>query len=378
MENSLFEDFSKHSAQDWMAQLEKDLKGQPTDSLLWKTGGVKGKPFYTAEDLDFERFDYTHFSQNTALLGDRFWVNYQPVEVVHESEANKEALNALAGGASGILFELSETPDYQVLLKDIELKYCHVAFHFERQNLAQTLVEKYREYLKAKNIPLEETNGFIHGPGAPLLSTGPKLLMAMMNSESDTPLNLALTIGRLIDRVDALTEQGHGVEDCLRQAVLQVRLSNDFFLEIAKLRALRRLFSTVATGYGHESASPTLVAEAGPWTGEEADPHSFLLHATTQAMSAVIGGVDALLVRPFYNVFPSKKSLAQRIARNISTILSEESYLNKMVDPAAGSYYIEHLTEELFHQSFNILQQIEQEGGVSNLNLTSFQPKTSR
>ena len=75
---------------------------------------------------------------------------------------------------------------------------------------------------------------------------------------------------------------------------------------------------------------------------------------------------------------PSKKSLAQRIARNISTILSEESYLNKMVDPAAGSYYIEHLTEELFHQSFNILQQIEQEGGVSNLDLTSFQPKTSR
>ena len=151
-----------------------------------------------------------------------------------------------------------------------------------------------------------------------------------------------------------------------------IKIQQLIFLQIALHRAIRRLFSTISSAYGVESAQAEIISEVGPWTAEIDDPHSFMLHATTQAMSAIMGGTDGLIVHPFYNVFPSKQSLAERVARNISSILSEESYLNKMVDPAAGSYYIEQLTNTLFNDTMVRLQKIEEAGGLSKIDVEQF------
>ncbi|NVK85152.1 MAG: methylmalonyl-CoA mutase, partial [Cytophagia bacterium] len=182
-------------------------------------------------------------------------------------------------------------------------------------------------------------------------------------------------LAEMIEQIDIHTNSGLAIEDCLNKVYLKLTISDDFFLEIAKHRALRRLFSSVASSYGVENPRLEIVSQAGPWTSEIDDPHSFMLHATTQAMSAILGGTDALLVEPFYNIFPNKPALAERIARNISTILSEESYLNKMVDPAAGSYYIEQLTQNLYNNALDLLKKIEAAGGISKIDVESFNPE---
>lgn len=371
MGNGLFEGFQPQSAESWTEQLKKDLRGEPLDTLMWKTQGVAGKPFYTAEDLDFEVFNYNNFSDDSGLFGDRFWVNYQPIKVEDFKAANQKALDALANGANGIVLELRATPDLDILLKDIQPEYCHLSFELHSSIDAKGFAELYQSYLQGKGI--SKVSGYIAGQTHSLSKIeGLRTLGIEVPKENHSALELALTMTSAIEAIDHLTKAGASAEDCLNQIFFKVPISNDFFLEIAKHRALRRLFSAIASAYGIDNSNLEIVSQAGPWEAEIDDPHSFMLHATTQAMSAILGGTDALIVQPFYNVFPTKPSLAERIARNISSILSEESYLNKMVDPAAGSYYIEQLTNTLYNDGLALLQKIEAAGGISKIDVAQF------
>lgn len=373
MRNGLFDDFQPQSAESWTEQLIKDLRGEPIDSLLWKTHGVSGKPFYTSEDLDFELFNYSNFNENSALFGDRFWVNYQPVKVEDFKEANRTILNALQHGASGILLQIDEIPDFGKLLAEVQPEYCHLSFQLHQAVPADAFIQQYESYLESLEIDKHKVSGFISGANS--YSTkipNIRSIEIRTDSHGHLALEIALAIAGMIDRLDQLTNSGKDIQEALNQVFFRVSVSKDFFLQIAVHRAIRRLFSTISSAYGVESAQAEIISEVGPWTAEIDDPHSFMLHATTQAMSAIMGGTDGLIVYPFYNVFPSKQSLAERIARNISSILSEESYLNKMVDPAAGSYYIEELTNTLFNDTMVLLQKIEEAGGLSKIDVEQF------
>ena len=366
MSSGLFQEFEKQTAEDWTEKLRGDLRGQPVESLLWKTQGISGRPFYTAENLDFEPFNYSRFSDEPTLFGDRHWVNYQPIVAEDDKAANKKALGALENGATGIVFQLSATPDWGVLLKDIQPAYCSLSFVLSEAIQTADFITSYDQYLSKADVDIEKVSGFISTAHSTLASIGKlKSLEVAVVKEENAALSLALTLAELIEKVDRLTSNGAQVEDCVSNAFFRQTISNDFFLEIAKHRALRKLAESVISAYGINEPSVQIISQAGPWTAEIDDPHSFMLHATTQAMSAIIGGTDGLIVQPFYNIFPEKHSLAERIARNISSILSEESYLNKMVDPAAGSYYIEELTHTLYNDALTLLQKIEDNGGLS-------------
>lgn len=371
MGNGLFEGFQPQSAESWTEQLKKDLRGEPLDSLMWKTQGVSGRPFYTAEDLDFEVFNYNNFSNDSGLFGDRFWVNYQPIKVEDFKADNQKALDALANGANGIVFSLDSNPDLEILLKDIQPEYCHLSFELQSSIDAKGFAQLYQNYLQSKGI--DKVSGYIAGQTHSLSKIeGLRTLGIEVPKENHSALELALAMTSAIEVIDHLTKTGASAEDCLNKFFFKAPISNDFFLEIARHRALRRLFSAIASAYGIDNSTLEIVSQAGPWEAEIDDPHSFMLHATTQAMSAILGGTDGLIVQPFYNVFPTKPSLAERIARNISSILSEESYLNKMVDPAAGSYYIEQLTNTLYNDALALLQKIEAAGGISKIDVAQF------
>ena len=366
MNGGLFEGFEKQSAESWTEQLKKDLRGEALDSLLWKTQGIEGQAFYTSEDLDLEPFNYDHFSQDSTLFGDRYWVNYQLVAVVNEKEANQKALHALANGANGILFSTSLIPDWSILMKDIQPEYCHVSFQLDQHVDSASFFDSYKDYLVNSGKELEKIFGFSNKAHNAHSSIGHlRNLGFNIESGSNASQQLALSMAQMIDAIDQLTEAGKSKEDCLRSVFFHVSLTNDFFLEIARHRALRRLFGSVCSGYGVVDCSAEIISSTPNWTSPIDDPHSFMLQATTQAMSAIVGGTDGLIIQPFYSVFPSNPGLAERIARNVSSILSEESYLNKMVDPAAGSYYIERMSEDLYNQSMELLQRIEANGGIS-------------
>jgi methylmalonyl-CoA mutase len=148
---------------------------------------------------------------------------------------------------------------------------------------------------------------------------------------------------------------------------LHVAVMPYYFLEIAKLRALRRLWATLLHGFGLPAtlnADLRIHAMTATWTQTTLDAHTNLLRHTTEAMSAVLGGADSLSVAPFDSLFAEANDFSARLARNLSILLREESGLGKVQDPAAGSYYLETLTDQLAQEAWTVFQRVEAAGGL--------------
>ena len=373
MEGKLFEAFDKIDRQQWVEKIIADLKGESYDSLRWQTAGLSGEPVFTQEDLP----DPLPNLANVHEKGNRSWVNYQWIGVSSEKEANANALHALNQGADGIIFEVSQLPDWPVLLKEIDLRYCHLGLidaGTENYGLAQSFQELYQgneagaSKIRGFISQAEEKNGInpagtsfkylsLRSPG----TVSPGLPVA----------ELAAQLAQAAAVFDALTDEGVSPASLFSQVQFQLNMADSYFVEIAKFRAMRSLAVRFASAYGVQLKvqEVEILAMSSDWTSPLEDPHSHLLHATTQAMSAILGGADALCVRPFYSVFEDD-SLAERAARNISTILKEEAYLNKVADPAAGSYLVESLTQQIAKQAWQLFLNTEKTGGINSYKCT--------
>jgi methylmalonyl-CoA mutase len=147
---------------------------------------------------------------------------------------------------------------------------------------------------------------------------------------------------------------------------LEMSIGTSYFMEIAKLKALRILFSLIARKYGLEYYTPYQLfihSTSSLWSKTIYDPYVNMLRNTTEAMSAIIGGCNALTIYPHDTREDRSDDLGHRISRNISIILKEESYFDKTADPAAGSYYIEKLTDQLVRKALELFKEVELEGG---------------
>ena len=123
--------------------------------------------------------------------------------------------------------------------------------------------------------------------------------------------------------------------------------------------------------------SSLIHAQTSAFYDAAATPYTNLLRATTEAMAAIVGGCDALTVRPYDAVLDRKQSAAeqefsQRIARNVSILLEEESYFDKVADPSAGSYYVETLTQQLAESAWALFLDVEQRGGFAKAFASGF------
>ncbi|MBC8081894.1 MAG: hypothetical protein H7Z21_01675, partial [Hymenobacter sp.] len=147
---------------------------------------------------------------------------------------------------------------------------------------------------------------------------------------------------------------------------VHVAINPNYFFEMAKLRALRRLWATLLHAYGlpAETASLPILAETSSWSQTTLDAHTNLLRVTTEAMSAVLGGADALSIRPFDSLFQTPNEFSDRLARNLSVLLRTEAGLGQVQDAAAGSYYLETLTDTLAREAWALFQTIEAAGGL--------------
>lgn len=164
----------------------------------------------------------------------------------------------------------------------------------------------------------------------------------------------------------AMEERGISVEDTAARMRFTVGVGSNLFLEIAKIRALRQLWASIvkSCGASDEAAKIKIHARTSSWTVSKVDPWVNMLRGTAQTFSAVIGGVDSLDVVPFDSAIRTPDEFARRIARNTQLILRGECCLDKVVDPAGGSWYIENLTEQVAMGSWDMFQYIEDVGGI--------------
>jgi methylmalonyl-CoA mutase len=159
------------------------------------------------------------------------------------------------------------------------------------------------------------------------------------------------------------------------EPVFSFAVSSNYFIEIAKLRAARRLWSQILTAF-NKSGSATIFVRTSLRNMTVYDPHVNLLRTTTESMSAVIGGADALYVEPFDRPYAKPNEFSRHLALNTQLILRDEAYLGKVSDPAAGSWYIESLTDSVAQAAWKLFQEIEAMGGMSKAFSSGFVAKT--
>ena len=186
---------------------------------------------------------------------------------------------------------------------------------------------------------------------------------------ASTVQELALAIATATDYLREMLRSGLSVESAAPRFAFSFGIGSQFFLEVAKFRAFRPLWTRVVTAFGaapEVAGGATVSAATGRWNKTLLDPHVNLLRVTTEALSAVLGGCDQLHVMPFDEVSGSTTEVSRRIARNVHTLLAEEFNFAETADPAGGSWYVEKLTDELARAAWALFQQIEAKGGMKN------------
>ncbi|PID81632.1 methylmalonyl-CoA mutase [bacterium DOLZORAL124_64_63] len=201
---------------------------------------------------------------------------------------------------------------------------------------------------------------------APQLKTLPVHEDPWHDGGADSALSLGLTLASAVAKLRAMEERGIAPEQAAERVQFHLCMGSDFFMELSKVRALRVLWAQVlaAAGCPTKAAAANIHARTSRRVQTLLDAHVNMLRVTTQAMSAVLGGVDSLHVSPFDEVDSVPDEFSRRIARNVHLLLAHECHFDQVQDPAGGSWYVETLTHELGEKAWGYFQEIEKEGGI--------------
>jgi methylmalonyl-CoA mutase len=371
----LFTDFPKQNAAQWESQILKELKGKSlADVTSIGEDGITINPFYHNDEVA------THgkFWKNDAA---NEWQIVEKITVSDVKQANKKALNALMNGATAIWFTGNITSDtLSSLLNEISIP--HIQLWLEPNNNIASLQEGFISYCQ-EHCPKHQINGGVID--APLTNIASKGKWSIDKAEAlQTIANYNDTITKidgcqwrnagcslvqelaifLAESNDYLGLQlSNNVDDFADNVIFNTGIGENYFFEIAKIRAARLLWNNLVKGYSDSVISLHIHGENITLNKAIYDQHNNLLRTSTEAMSAILGGCDSLHIAPFDNAYSGNSVLGERMARNIQSILKEESYFDKIADPANGSYYIESLTEEIAQKAWNLFQAIEAGGG---------------
>lgn len=360
---ALFAEFAQTQKADWQAEVLKELKGTPFDTLIGRSfDDFEIEPLYTQTDNQSLAYlqHYQPISENSQTgYAARIWRNAAIFRVQNEKETNKKILEALQNGAEEIVLDMSQTNTihWAELLNEVGLDYCAVSIFANLEQAAE--IKNYLSF--AKNAQLTGSITFQSFPSDSLLAelfqisaNFPYLKVAVIEAKGFSKPSDELAF--FLTKIKALAENmpKNGISLPLLFSKIQFRtyLQNTFFVEIAKLRALRIVVSELMHLYLPDQISVQQIdihAFTSIPQGENSpkDIHSNMLSNTTQGMAGVIGGANVLSVLPHNQGLEAESDWANRIARNVSNLLREESYLDKILDPSAGSYYIEQLTDKI-------------------------------
>lgn len=187
------------------------------------------------------------------------------------------------------------------------------------------------------------------------------------NAGASAVEELACALATGVEYIRQLQARGIDIDSAASQLLFTFTLGPNFFMEIAKLRAARLLWAQVVTAFGGQpqSCAMRIHGRTTLWNKTRHDPYVNMLRTTTEALSGAIGGVQSMHVGTFDEILRLPDTFSRRIARNTQVILQEECELTGVIDPAGGSWYIEHLTDELAGKAWESFQTIEKEGGMS-------------
>jgi methylmalonyl-CoA mutase len=367
---NLFDDFAPVSSKQWKQQIQFELKGADyNETLIWNSPeDIKLKPFYHKDEFS------NSFHTNTKATNFKICQNI----FVHDLEkSNLRAIDCINRGAESIRFSIEdEKVEIAKLLQNIDLD--KIAIYFNFNFISIELVKKIEAIAKEKNSKiycnLDPIGQLAHEGN--WFTTQEKNNFETLNllSNETTTVSLISINGGLYQNSGAnmvqqiayslahANEYFNRISKISQPIVFEISVGTNYFFEIAKLRALRLLFNLIAKEYNHSYDCHILVS---PTKRNKTlyDYNVNMLRSTTECMSAILGGADAIANLPYDALYHKDNEFGDRIARNQLLVLKHESHFDKVNNPADGSYYIESLTSQLAEKALTLFKDIEANGG---------------
>ena len=368
MAEHLFDGFEPVSSKQWKQQIQYELKGVDyNETLVWESPeGIKVKPFYhneeSANSLNIKTFD-------------RAFSILQNIFVHDVKKSNERALDTLNRGAESIRFTIeNETVSITDLMQNLPVK--NTRYFFYLPFLSSSFVKDVNTYALKNNTDFiiqidpigqlvkngnwygnltkdfDTLNSISENTGLPFLTIN---AATYQNAGANMVQQLAYTLAHL-------NEYFNRIQKINQPITIEIAVGTNYFFEIAKLRALRLLFNTLAEAYNH-TFDCDIIAIPTKRNKTLYDYNVNMLRTTTECMSAVLGGANSIANLPYDALYHKDNEFGDRISRNQLLILKHESYFDKVSNPADGAYYIESLTEQLAEKALLLFKDIEANGG---------------
>ncbi|MQX94349.1 methylmalonyl-CoA mutase [Sinorhizobium meliloti] len=421
---------TEKTIKDWEDLAEKELRGSP-ESLVWHTPeGIDVKPLYTSDDMSgighlnsLPGFEPFVRGPRATMYAGRPWTVRQYAGFSTAEASNAFYRRNLAAGQQGVsvAFDLathrgydSDHPRVQgdvgkagVAIDSVEdMKILFDGIPLDRISVSMTMngavIPILASFIVAgeeQGVSRDKLSGTIQNdilkefmvrntyiyPPEPSMRIVADIIeytakeMPKFNSISISGYHmqeagatlvqeLAFTLADGREYVRAALAKGLDVDDFAGRLSFFFAIGMNFFMEAAKLRAARFLWTRIMQEFKPEKASSLMLRTHCQTSGvslQEQDPYNNIVRTAFEAMSAVLGGTQSLHTNSFDEAMALPTDFSARIARNTQLILQHETGVTKVVDPLAGSYYVESLTNELAEKAWALIEEVEALGGMT-------------
>jgi methylmalonyl-CoA mutase len=370
MSKSLFNEFEPVSAKAWKQKIQADLKGADyNEALVWNSiEEIDVKPFYHADD--FNEFPNVSATKATA------WKICQSIYVANTEKSNAKAIDTLQRGSESIKFII---PTCKVSIEDLlqNIDLASTPIFFELRFLSKEYVKKLSSLsLKAEIYINTDIIGNLAKTGNwfTSLKEDHNVLETIIKNSSNLKSSLSINLSLYQNAGASIIQQlayalahaneylNHFEGEIQNKLIFNVSVGSNYFFEIAKLRALRLLWKTLASEYKNNSECH-IITTPSKRNKTIYDYNTNMLRTTTECMSAILGGANTICNLPYDAIYHKDNEFGERIARNQLLILKHESYFNTVNNPAEGTYYIEKLTQQFSEKGLTLFKDIELNGG---------------
>ena len=398
----LFTQFPPVSYDAWRAKVDADLKGVPFEKkLVWRTNeGFSVQPMYQRADIaDLPTTDSLpgEFPYIRGTRTDNDWLTRQEILATEPAEANKQALDVLTKGVNSLGFTLKAPSAEAVaaMLAGIDVEKVEINFNCCPRSAAE-LARVLVAYLKENGLETKFHGSINYNPFKRALKLGADVDAAavvegckeMLEIVKDVPALRVLAVDSVLlnnsgayifqelgyalawgaEYLSLLTEAGVCACEVAKRIKFNMGVGSNYFMELAKFRAARMMWAQIVAQFkpgATDCAKMMAHAVTSRFNQTIYDAHVNLLRSQTEAMSAALAGVDSITVTPFDAPYKTPDEFSERIARNQQFLLKEESHLDKVVDPAGGSYYVETLTVSIAKEAWKLFLEVEEKGGFT-------------
>lgn len=368
MKEKLFQDFDPVSSKQWKQQIQFDLKGADyNQTLIWESPeGIKVKPFYHNDEFESEIRVQTNVSDFKIL---------QRIYVFDVEKSNKRAKETLNRGAESIYFTIEKPEtDLSVLFDKLPKE---IIYYVKPLFLSEEFSLKINDFAKANKLQIkllidpigqlaQDGNWFsnLDTDFSTLNNLNAKVDISLLSIDSGLYQNAgANMVQQLAYTLAHINEYFNRIPNLKSQIDIEVSVDSNYFFEIAKLRALRMLFDVLKKEYNYDFDCH-IIAQPTKRNKTLYDYNVNMLRTTTECMSAVLGGADAVSNLAYDVLFHKENEFGDRISRNQLLVLKHESYFDKVDNPSDGAYYIETITEQLAEKALELFKDIEKNGGL--------------